>query len=522
MSAAVAPPALMLRPYQREALDAIHAGERRGVHRQLVALPTGTGKTVVFAHLLRERGGRALVLAHRDELIEQAVEKLHLVAPESRVGVVKAERDEQAVQVVVASVQTLAQPRRLEHLIPDFSTIIIDEAHHAAAPTYRAILEHVGAFAPDHLLTVGFTATPERGDQVGLDGVFEAIVYQRELLDMITAGYLCDLRALQVQLATDWSAVPVRHGDLAEGALGEVLLAASAPEHTLAAYRQHAAGRKTLVFTPTVAVAHAMAATFQDAGHAAEVVDGTTPLEDRRAILRRLRAGTTRVVANCAVLTEGFDEPSVDCIIVARPTTSRSLYVQMVGRGTRLHPNKSDCLILDLVGASSRHALVTASTLFGLPPQALAREGLVAAAQAQAEATRRGQLVATAVDLFGRRPLRWLQVGERFVLTVRDGWLSLEPQGAGWAVRRQTRGGTSRLLARDLPLDYAQGFAEDYARDQGAGALLSVQAGWRREPATKAQRGKLWYLGQRALPPTLTKGEASDLIGLLEARERVS
>src|SRR6266446_2258439 len=241
-------------------------------------------------------------------------------------GVVQADRDETLAPTVVASVQTLNRRERLTRLVPDFHTIVIDEAHHAPATTYRRILTYCRAGHTDGPLVVGVTATPARGGRQSLRAVFDGIVYQKTLVEMMQAGYLVDLRAVQVLLQADLDALPTRQWDFVEADLETLLLAANAPTQGLAAFQAHAADRKALLFTPTVALAYAMAATFCAAGIAAEALDGTTPLATRRAILRRLHTGETRVVANCAVLTEGFDEPSVDCIIVARPTQSALLY----------------------------------------------------------------------------------------------------------------------------------------------------------------------------------------------------
>jgi ATP-dependent helicase IRC3 len=280
--------------------------------------------------------------------------KLHLVDPTLPLGIVQAERDELTAPTVVASVQTLHRRPRLARLVPDFHTIVIDEAHHAPAPSYRRILEYCRAWHPDGPLVVGVTATPVRGDRQSLGQVFDGIVYQKTLVEMMQAGYLVDLRAMQVLLHADFDALRTRHGDFVEAELETLLLEANAPAQVLAAFQAHAAERKALLFPPTVATAYAMAATFSTAGIAAEALDATTPLATRRAILQRLHTGATRVVANCAVLTEGFDEPSIDCIIVARPTQSLPLYQQMLGRGTRTYPGKTDCLLLDVVGVSTR------------------------------------------------------------------------------------------------------------------------------------------------------------------------
>jgi len=380
------PPPLALRPYQAEAIEAILKGFDRGIRRPLVAHPTGTGKTVLFAHLLRQRPGRALILAHRDELMSQAVEKLAVVDPSLDIGVVKAERDEHDAPVVVASVQTLSRPSRLERLTSDFEILVVDEAHHATADTYRRILDYCGVFKPDGPLCLGVTATPFRADGAGLGTIFQKIVHERGILDMIREAYLADLRAIQVRLDCDLNALHTRAGDFMDRESSALLVAGNAPRHAVEAYQAYAAGRKALLFTPTVDLAHAMAEAFEAAGMAAEGRDGTTPLEERRAIVRRLHTGETSVVGNCGVLTEGFDEPSVDCIIVARPTRSKPLYVQMIGRGTRPFPGKADCLILDLVGATTRHDLMTAAALFDLKPAALAGQTLMEAVEARERA----------------------------------------------------------------------------------------------------------------------------------------
>jgi ATP-dependent helicase IRC3 len=354
-----------LRPYQTDCLDAIEKAVARGLRRLLVALPTGTGKTVIFSHLIQQRAGRALVLAHRDELIEQAAEKILQVAPGSDIGVVKGSRNETTSRIIVASIQTVSRERRLEQL-RDFSTIIVDEAHHAAAETYRRVLTELGAFAKDGPLTVGFTATADRGDKQGLHSVFEEIAFTRGILEMIQAGYLSDIRAIQLRLDVDFRRLHTRHGDFIDTEVEDLLLTANIEKYGVEAYQQHASERKALLFTPTVALAHKMAAAFNRAGIPAASIDGTTDIDIRRRTLAELKAGRIRVLANCMVLTEGFDGPSVDCILMARPTQSRPLYQQIIGRGLRLHPGKDDCLVLDFVGVTTSHDLVTTASLFGV------------------------------------------------------------------------------------------------------------------------------------------------------------
>jgi ATP-dependent helicase IRC3 len=516
-------PALRLtpRPYQYEAVAALLAATARGVQRPLLVLPTGTGKTIVFALLVQRRGGRSLILAHRDELIQQAVDKLRLVDPTLPLGVVQAARDEHTAPTVVASVQTLSRRTRLTRLMPDFQTIVIDEAHHAPAPTYRRILEYCRAWRADGPLVVGVTATPERGDHHSLRQVFDRIVYQKTLLEMMQAGYLVDLRAMQVLLQADFDALRTQQGNFVEAELETLLLAANAPAQVLAAFQAHAADRKALLFTPTVALAYAMADTFRTAGISAEALDGTTPLATRRAILQRLHTGATRVVANCAVLTEGFDEPSVDCTIIARPTQSAVLYQQMLGRGTRTYPGKTDCLVLDVVGVSTRHTLHTAATLFGCDAGRLARQSVLEIVATREGPTLEedipltGTLHSTPVDLFARRALRWVQTRQgAWVLSLgsQHGTLRLRPDGPEtWQVMQVRRDADPVQLGDTLPLPYAQGLAEDYARHLGVARLVEAEAPWRQQPATEKQTALLRKLGLAARAG-LTKGEAADLL----------
>jgi ATP-dependent helicase IRC3 len=336
---------------------------------------------------------------------------------------------------------------------------------------------------------------------------------------MITAGYLCDLWAIRITLKADLDQVHTRHGDFVDSELASVLLNANAPAHVVRAYREHAAGRKALVFTPTVQLAHDMAKAFQNAGVAAEALDGSTPDAERHDILARLHSGVTMVVCNCAVLTEGFDEPSVDCIIIARPTKSKPLYIQMVGRSTRIYPGKPDCLILDVVGVTQRHSIMTAEEIFKLD---LSSKSVKEATEERKERERvreeeaagivGGKLVARDVDLFHSRPLNWIQTrAGTWVLGLGNGFVRLSPgEGDRWDVHHYETGGQAALLCSGLPLGYAQGVAEDFARKQGAGGLLNPDARWRSEPASVKQVKWMLWKGI-PVPPGLTKGQAWDI-----------
>ncbi len=504
----------VLRPYQHEGLVASQTRYRSGVRRQLLVLPTGTGKTVVFAETIRQRRGRAVVLVHRDELVRQAVEKIRTANPDMVVGVVKAQEDETGAHVIVASVQTLAHDRRLGRLVGPFATVIVDEAHHAAAATYRKIIK---ALVGSETLLLGVTATPGRGDGVALKTVFDEIVYRKTLPEMICGGYLADLRAVQVSVdGLNLDQVASRNGDWSDGALGEALGDAHLPDVAAKAWHDHAAGRRGLLFTPTVALAHASADALTSSGVAAEAVDGTTAPGERRAILRRLKTGETSVVTNCGVLVEGFDEPAVDAIIIGRPTRSQGLYLQMLGRGTRPHPGKTDCLIVDLVGSASRHDLITLAGLAGVDPRAVARKGVTEALTERSFApalagTWAAELQSTELNLFRRRPMAWVCSGQRWILPTGTGTVSLEPASGRWSVVERTRTEPPVTVAAGLSLEWAQGTGEDVVRSRGGTMLAKADAPWRARPASEKQLHALRRMRIR-VAPGLTAGAASDLI----------
>jgi ATP-dependent helicase IRC3 len=554
------------RGYQLDCLREIHAGGARGLQRIIAALATGLGKSVIAALLARERGGRAVFLAHRDELIRQLVGKIRMVWPEVSVGVVKAAEDEVNAGIVVASVQTLARPARLERLLAStrgrglfdegepFRTVVVDEVHHYLAGddgnTFGRVLEGLGCTTPGGPLTVGFTATPERGDGGALGNTWEEIVYEMGILDGIRGGFLCELRAKQVRLQADFGKLKVRAGEFRDEETAEMLMEANAPKHAVQAYLDNAAGLKAIAFTPTVAVAHAFAEEFRARGVAAEAIDGTLDTDLRRAILRRLSTGETRVVPNCAVLIEGFDEPSVGCIIIAKPTRSRPTYVQMVGRGTRLYPGKPDCLILDVVGIATRHDLATMATLFQLDEDSpeLQEKGVMsalaardskggAAPKAAEDESADGRLVSVDVQLFTARDFAWVpgSTGDKFTLSLgTDGHLVIQPgeQPGTWDVVQQKRvqDGTyykdgarhpkyktdRQKLYAGLDIGYAMGAGEDYVRKSGKAVLNAKDAAWRTEAPTEKQVALLRRRGRWR--DGMSKGEASSAIDALFAR----
>lgn len=342
-----------LRPYQQQARDAIHTEWESGRLRTLLVLPTGTGKTIVFASVAADQvrsGDRVLILAHRGELLEQAADKL-----KRSTGLVCAVEKAESTcldswfRVTVGSVQTLQRPARLERFPRDyFSTIIIDEAHHAITDGYRRILDH---FAGAKVL--GVTATPDRGDMRNLGEVFDSLAYEYKLTDAIREGYLCRILAQTIPLQLDISGVALSGGDYAVGELGTALdpyLSQIAAE-----MQTHCKGRKTVVFLPLIKTSQKFRDLLNAVGFSAAEVNGQS--DDRKQVLADFDAGKYNVLCNSMLLTEGWDCPSVDCVVILRPTKVRSLYSQMVGRGTRLFPGKSDLLLLDFLWMTDRHEL---------------------------------------------------------------------------------------------------------------------------------------------------------------------
>lgn len=344
---------MKLRPYQQEAKEAIQAEWAKGRLKTLLVLPTGTGKTIVFSKLTEDLvrdGERVLILAHRGELLEQAADKLHK-ATGLLCAVEKAEETclDSWYRVVVGSVQSMMRPARLEQFSPDhFQTIIVDEAHHAISDSYQRVLHHF-----EDAKVLGVTATPDRGDMRNLGSYFESLAYEYTLPRAIKEGYLAPIKALTIPLKLDLSAVGVQAGDFKSGDLGTAL---DPYLHQIAdEMAEYCMDRKTVVFLPLIKTSQKFRDILNSRGFKAAEVNGES--RDRTEILEAFDRGEYNVLCNSMLLTEGWDCPSVDCIVVLRPTKIRSLYSQMVGRGTRLHDTKDHLLLLDFLWHTERHEL---------------------------------------------------------------------------------------------------------------------------------------------------------------------
>lgn len=390
-----------LRPYQNDAISGICQALRE-CDSTLLCLPTGCGKTVVFASAAKMAKKRVMVVAHRDELIQQGAAKIHAVTGE-RPNIEKAEQysNENTMfpaRCVVASVQTLNarmnDGRRYERFDPDdFSLLIIDEAHHAVAPSYRNVIEH---FQSAGCKLLGVTATPDRSDEIALKQVFESVAFEYSLLDATKDGWLVPVRSMPARiLDLDFSHVKDVAGDFHQGELSEIMEREGNLHGVADEAVRRMGDRKVLVFCVSVAQSKLLAEIFdRHKPGCARFISGETNPEERRQMLRDYAAGRFQVLVNCMVATEGFDCPDIGMVVIARPTKSRSLYAQMVGRGTRPLPNtvdgletavervaaikasaKKDCIILDFCGNAGRHSLASLPDILGgkLPEEVVRR-----------------------------------------------------------------------------------------------------------------------------------------------------
>lgn len=541
MTAAVAERSVInLFPYQQEAFNAVWAAYDGGKSRLLLSMPTGSGKTAVGSHIVREaraRGfGRAVFLVHRDELVNQSVNALAMINPNLTVGVCKAERDQLNADIIVASAQTLAREARLARLQAAIAggdaLLLSDEAHHDMAGGRRTVISGISP-----RLLVGLTATPKRADGRAMGSLYQEIVYHLPMLDLMRAGRLARLIGLRIDTATELDSVHTRAGEFAENELAATVNNVARNRLIVESYQKHAADRrKTVAFCVDVAHAEALRDTFRDAGIRAEAVFGHTSATDRMATLEAFHRGEIPVLVNVMVLSEGYDEPGIDCILWARPTKSQGLYIQCVGRGARRSDEKKDCLVIDFVDATSRHTLVTFPTLAGTDPKAPGAAG----EQADMPAIEPGQQVslldyadtsarlreeaAVRVDLFGNSAFLWRTVaGEHMAIAGDKRWIWLRKGEDGYLpveLRESKDEETGKWQARVKPLfdraldiETAMGVAEERVH---LNPLTARDAGWRQR-SDEPTDGQLRYA--RALRVRIPAGVSkAELAGLIDDR----
>lgn len=516
-----------------------------GDHRYLLddfTVTHNSGKTVIFCHiiqLLAERHSvNTLIIAHRDELLDQAADKYRMVKPHAVIGKVGSGRHEYGGEVTVASIATIQRPEHIKRLKAiGYGLLIVDEAHHVAADGYQKVLEAL----PDSFKLM-VTATADRLD--GKPIIEKPTLYKASILDMIRDKYLCDLRAIAIRTHVNLDNLHMQAGDYKVDELADAIDTPERNRRVVEAYKEHALGRRALCFGVTVVHAESLAAAFRVGGITAGCVTGETPLEERKRLYAQLHDGSIKVLCNVQVLTEGFDEPLISCIIMARPTQSRSLYVQCVGRGLRLAPAKADCLILDLTDNCLKHRLEPQSLKKVLGTHLKDEESVLEAIKRAEEEeigrksdlpklhklkdTRDNDLTINILE-----KLDWKEgTNGKYVLEIGRGRekhrIALLPIAAAddlWGnpgyysvVAKLAPLYEMQIWLESAPLDWAQQFAEKKARmllaDPKAVKLVDKTASWRSDPATEVQLEKLakWAgrFGIRYDPETITKGEASD------------
>ncbi len=508
------------RQYQVEAVKTILTKWGEGVTRQLISIPTGTGKTIVFGIVAEALRERTLVLAHREELLYQAKSKIKLVYPDADIGILKAgERGGLKAQICIASIQTAIRHTE-ELMLRGYKLLICDEAHHAPSKSYKKIFDTLGFMSgqADKLL-LGVTATAYRGDSTGLDEVFQEIVFESSIRTMIKSGYLCDIRCLEVNTGRDISCVHLQTGDFAVNELAHVIDIPERNALVADTYLEYGEGRRGVVFGVKVEHAIHLAEAFRERGVACEAVYGEMPNDQRQDILRRYANHELQVLTNVGVLTEGWDVPDTDIIMMARPTKSRGLYVQCVGRGLRIAPKKKDCLLIDFVDVAKKHDLCGAGTLVGRKNLHLNKDFTLLETlerEEHEEDFRENEFRPPTyehIDVLGRSQYAWVSRNGHYVLNlVENRALFCRQVEGGYEPVLVSESENAKWLSDDvLPLDYCMGVCEDYARSLAANGYMMKSALWRSEMATMKQLQALLRMGIK-FRPNITKGEAAELL----------
>ncbi|KAK5175488.1 putative ATP-dependent helicase IRC3 [Saxophila tyrrhenica] len=571
---------IQLRPYQDDCIESVLQYLKNGSKRLGVSLATGSGKTVVFSHLIdavpppNQDATQTLILAHRRELIEQAAQTCRNIYPDKIVDVEMADMHATGLaDITVASVQSITSGDRLSRYDPRrFKLVLVDETHHIVASTYHTVLEYFGLATKEDAergvtALVGVSATFSRADGLSLGAAIDHIVYHMDYIDMIEGDWLAPLRFTTVQSGVNLSTVKsTETGDYQTGQLVKVVNTPEINEITVRSWLAIAEGRKsTLAFCVDLNHVAALSSTFRAHGIDAQYVTGLTRKKQRAEILAAFKAGELPVLINCGLYTEGTDIPNIDCVILARPTKSRNLLIQMVGRGLRKSPGKEDCHIIDMV-ASLDKGIVTTPTLFGLDPHEIVEDAtastlkelksrrergleMEAAAKAAFEnasggSSFDGNITFTHFDVnslvestSGERHIRglsrlaWVQVdSSRYILSDKTGsYLTLSKQEDDYVVkftqilRGHVKGKSPYMRPRDIvstpTLEHAINAADTYAKKHFLRAVIALSAPWRGMDATPQQivhLNKFRAEDKKLEPGSITKGRAADWITKLK------
>ncbi len=547
-----------LRPYQLEALERCKEKLESGVNRQVIKLPTGLGKTPFLASLPDALNfkRRMMVLVHREELATQAADKLRTWNPTRTVGIEMGSSSAGNAQLVVASVPTIGRkgsPRLTQFNLADFDAIVVDECHRSTADSYRTVFNHFNVFEDRKRLLLGVTATPNRADGRGLGEIYEEIVYERDLIWGIREGWLSDLKGIKISTHTRLDDVHTKAGDFDLGELSLCVNTYAMNDLTIRSWLEHGKDRQTIVFAVDVKHAQDLAEAFKRYGVAAEAIWGDDP--HRHTKVKALRTGGLRVLVNCQILIEGFDCWQVGCIVMDRPTESPLLFTQAVGRGTRipdgvnnliearqqgLKIEKEDCILIDMVHATSRHSLVTLPSLFGLNKNADLRGKKITDVMDEVEQIKKASPLvdvtkvtdikdlksyAQQVDLFKVKfpeeitklsPYQWHDTGKNsyvLLLTGNESVTVLPDLLGVWHIVGTINGNKVRDKRKSMAAAITEAdFKVDLLGGRRLTLLVKRAVKWHDEEPTKAQLG-LCKLMKIDVPPGATKGEVHLKLG---------
>lgn len=529
-----------LRGYQQDAVNAVRdywttPGMER--YTPVVVLPTGTGKSTVIARLAVDAanlGLRVVMLAHRAELLDQMADSVVAVDPtQPRPGIVQGHRNQPTGSITAASFQTLtANPAKMDAL-GKRDVVLVDEMHHSAASTYKAVLRKFGVLDTTTAVACGFTATASRSDG-GLGAIWDTVVFERSLKWAIQQGYLVTPRGLSVVVPNlDLSSVTIRSGDYAPGELEQVM--ESSTETTVEGVKRHAADRRMIVFAAGVDHAASLAATLTYRGIPAAAVTGAHSRDERAASYDAFRSGELQALVTVQVLTEGADFPMCDCVVMARPTRSQTLYSQMVGRALRLYKGKQDALVLDLAGSARDMSLITLPNLHEdaaykrVSPTSDDDPGQDEPAAPQERVQRTGVANLEDIDLLGNSPANWLSTakGVRFLDCGNRLVFLMPPHPANYAaadivVGQLGKAGTDQSVNGPLP-DRFDSLADamERAESLAGGDLPNRSAAWRSR--SKPSEGQINYARTLGVPfpDRKTRARLSDDISIAVATRRI-
>ncbi|KAF2127669.1 P-loop containing nucleoside triphosphate hydrolase protein [Dothidotthia symphoricarpi CBS 119687] len=578
-----APLKITLREYQEDCIQAVLSYIDAGHKRLGVSLATGAGKTVIFTHLIDRvtavgDATQTLILAHRRELVEQAARHCTRAYPDKHVDIELGNQQASgAADITVASIQSITSGDRLQKFDPSrYKLVLVDEAHHIVSQKYLDMLEHFGLRHSTDWNTVqvpalvGVSATFSRFDGKRLGSVIDHIVYHRDYVDMIEENWLSDVVFTTVEMKADLTKVGASvNGDFQSAALSRVINTDETNELVIKSWLAKAKGRtSTLIFCVDLSHVTNLTARFREYGINAQFVTGDTPAKIRSARIDAFRNEEFPVLLNCGVFTEGTDIPNIDCVLLARPTKSRNMLVQMIGRGMRLHKGKENCHIIDMVAALSS-GVVSTPTLFGLDPAEMVEKAdtktLIALKERKEFEKQREEEAAeirnrtiitklpgsvtftdydsihdliadTTGDKYIRNlsPYAWVGIGEgKFVLSTNSGnYLIIEPSGDEegmfrakyyWKIPADKRVknpyGTPRVVAEGESFEHIVHAADTYAQDKFEHIWIAKNQPWRRSPASQAQVDFLNKFRPKEdilKPRDVTKGKAGDMITRLK------